>query len=134
MKLTKLNCNNTIGFYLEFTKHVNLGVYFLKRLRMDIDFKTTVCVDRQITELTFLNVYVQFSTPICLLWVTEKELMSFALDTLKNRANDLEDNFAEFLLGDSNKIDYDEQVELSILYQVINFYGSNNNDERGTGR
>lgn len=86
----------------------------------------------QIIELNLPLIYIQLITHIPLVWMSNP--MDYAMDVLKERANNLEDNFAEFLLGDSNKINYDEQVELSILYQVINFYGSNNNDERGTGR
>lgn len=115
---------DAIAVHFQPSQNVNLSIYCFKALNFNIDFKTTQMIDIQVTELILLNFYFQLVTPIFLIWVSDDKLMDFALDVLKQRNSDIEDNLAEYLLGDK-PLEYDAIAESQILYQILNFYGVN---------
>ena len=114
---------NAVLLHFQPSRNINLSIYCFKAFSLALDFKTTSIIDRQITELIVFNLYFQLVTPILLIWVSDDKLMDFALNVLKNRSNDIEDNLAEYLLGDSVDLDHDAIAESQVLYKVLSFYG-----------
>jgi hypothetical protein len=132
MKLKLINTPNFDLWYIRLSKNCVMCFYFYTIKHFSFwGYKWFDCFSngangRQVTGLVLPLLYIQLVTPIPLIWVTENDLIQFSLNTFKERLNDINDCFAEYLLSESNEISKtefaDKNTESSILYQLINFY------------
>lgn len=134
MKLQLINTPSFDLWYFRLNKNCVLCIYFytFKHLlflpgKLFDFFSNNINNGRQVTGLVLPLLYIQLITPVPLIWVNEDDLFNLSINTLKDKANDLEDIFADYLLGYSEDvIEYidlaEARMELSVLYQVINFY------------
>lgn len=136
----KLRMTKNSKYYLlrlDINKDVQLNislfriVYFFKTRKLSFfsfSFFSETIKDVQVTELMLPMIYIQLITPIPLIWVTQDKLFNFALTVLRNRAGDIDDNLASYLLGDNQTINNDELIEGQVLYSILSFYGGKKND------
>lgn len=108
----------------------NLCIYFYTFKHLftykQFDFFCKSFKGRQVIGVNIPLIYIQLITPIPLILVTEDELFDFALKILKDKANDLEDYFMDYLLGDNRELNHkiwaEKNAESQVLWQLINFY------------
>lgn len=127
MKIKTIKTPNFDLWSFHVSSKYNLCVYFYTFNHLFVhkcfDFFCVQQRGRQVLGVNLPLIYIQLITPVPLIWVTEDELFNFALNQLKNRLNDIEDNLADYLLNDDKELDFDAVAESQQIYQLLSFYG-----------
>ncbi|MFM6205722.1 MAG: hypothetical protein ACKPEN_23540 [Planktothrix sp.] len=127
MKIKTIKTPNFDLWSFHVSSKFNLCIYFYTFNHWFVhecfDFFCVQQRGRQVLGVNLPLIYIQLITPVPLIWVTEDELFNFALNQLKNRLNDIEDNLADYLLNDDKELDFDAVAESQQIYQLLSFYG-----------